>query len=190
MTAPDVRPEPSRADVERYAEAIERAHWNTLHDRWPDVAALEVLALVAQDRAADAATIEGLRAEVERLRSAMSDASSRAGFAHVGRTLAEADASEGEAALIESRKEVERITKRHIAMTLHDRDLVKEQMRHAEAAESQRDALVAAMERVRALHEMQVEMGVQPWCEADGKPWPCPTITALAAVTPKGDSDD
>jgi hypothetical protein len=67
---------------------------------------------------------------------------------------------------------------------------VKEQMRHAEAAESQRDALVAAMERVRALHEMQVEMGVQPWCEADGKPWPCPTITALAAVTPKGDSDD
>jgi hypothetical protein len=68
MTAPDVRPEPSRADVERYAEALGIRSYHAAHpNAREDVD--RVLALVAQDRAVDAATIEGLRAEVERLRS-------------------------------------------------------------------------------------------------------------------------
>jgi hypothetical protein len=51
----------------------------------------------------------------------------------------------------------------------------------AEAAEAALLRVRALREGIEALHEMQVEMGVQPWCEADGKPWPCPTIALLVS---------
>ena len=54
------------------------------------------------------------------------------------------------------------------------------QRRDAIGYRAECDALREKVARVEALHEVQIEMGVQPWCEADGKPWPCPTVRALA----------
>lgn len=41
-----------------------------------------------------------------------------------------------------------------------------------------KDALQAAVETVRALHRPTKAM-TAPWCTADGRAWPCPTVEAL-----------
>ena len=55
---------------------------------------------------------------------------------------------------------------------------VADEERAADRAEIER--LRAKIRAVEALHEMVIEMGVRPWCEADGRAWPCPTVAALS----------